>query len=172
MPTHAEQRNLPFSPAQVCALVADVEKYPEFLPWCTGVRVRKQNGETFEADLLIGFKMIRERYTSRVTVLCPEAVHVEYLKGPFKYLNNRWHFIENEDGTTTIDFYIDFEFKNRVLQKLIGALFGEAVSVMVSAFEKRAYKVYGQDGLHRGGKTSPQSAQGHGHSRRQSGTSS
>lgn len=145
MPTHAEKRSLPFSPDQLFGLVADVEKYPEFLPWCVGARIRKRDGDVFFADLVIGFKMIRERYTSKV-VLDPQGgrIDVHYTEGPFQHLNNHWIFHPTPDGGTIIDFYVDFEFRSKLLQKVIGTLFNEAVKLMVSAFEKRAQQLYGR----------------------------
>jgi coenzyme Q-binding protein COQ10 len=143
MPTHAEKRRLPFSQAQLFDLVATVEKYPEFLPWCLNARIRKREGDVFWADLVIGFKMIRERFTSKVTLSGPSRVDVTYSDGPFKYLNNHWIFEEDGDGTV-IDFYVDFEFRSALLQKLIQPLFSEAVSRMVAAFEKRAHQLYDQ----------------------------
>ncbi|MGE4279528.1 MAG: type II toxin-antitoxin system RatA family toxin [Magnetospirillum sp.] len=144
MPTHAEKRPLPYTVDQLFDLVADVEKYPEFLPWCVGARIRKRDGDVFFADLVIGFKMIRERYTSKVTLdRDAKRIDVVYTEGPFQYLNNHWAFVPNEDGTTTIDFFVDFEFKSKILQKVIGTLFNEAVKLMVGAFEKRANQLHG-----------------------------
>ena len=142
MPTHAEDRFLPFAQDQLFELVADVERYPEFLPWCTGVRVFKREGDVIYADLMVGFRMIRERFTSRVTLSRPGRIDVEYLRGPFRYLNNHWVFIPRDDGCV-IDFYIDFEFRSRLLQRLMGPLFNEAVRRMVSAFDGRARALYG-----------------------------
>lgn len=144
MPTHAEKRLLPYTPEQLYVLVAEVERYPEFLPWCLAARIRKREGTTFWADLVIGFKMIRERFTSRVK-LSPEErrIDVEYTDGPFKYLNNHWIFEPRPDGQCEIDFYVDFEFKNRMLQGLMTVLFDEAVRRMVNAFEARAKALYG-----------------------------
>jgi coenzyme Q-binding protein COQ10 len=143
MPTHAEQRYLPYRPDQLFDLVADVEKYPEFLPWCVASRIRKRDGDIFFADLVIGFKMIRERYTSRVG-LDRQAMRIDvaYTEGPFHHLTNHWIFETAPDGGTMIDFYVDFEFKSKLLQKVIGALFGEAVRLMVSSCEKRAGQLY------------------------------
>ena len=142
MPTHAEERHLPFSQQQLFYLVADIERYPEFLPWCAACRVTKHEGRLIEADLLIGFKMVRERFTSRVTLSAPDRIDVQYLDGPFRYLNNHWVFKPTEDGCV-IDFYIDFEFRSRLLQRLMGPLFNEAVRRMVSAFDSRARALYG-----------------------------
>ncbi len=144
MPTHAEERLLPYSQEQLFDLVADVERYPEFLPWCTACRITKRDGRVIEADLIIGFKMIRERFTSRVTLSAPGRIDVEYLHGPFRYLNNHWLFRPTGDGCV-IDFYIDFEFRSRILQGLMGPVFNEAVRRMVSAFESRARALYGNN---------------------------
>lgn len=145
MPTHAERRFLPYSRDQLFDLVADVERYPEFLPWCVGLRVLSRGDNVIEADLMIGFKMLRERFTSRVTLSPPGRIDVEYLNGPFRYLNNHWLF-EPRDGGCEIDFFIDFEFRSRLLRKLIEPLFNEAVRRMVAAFEVRARRVYGTPG--------------------------
>ena len=143
MPTHAERRKLPYSDEQLFDLVADVERYPEFLPWCLGARVRERRDNVITADLLIGFKMVRERFTSRVELDRPGRIHVSYAEGPFRYLNNHWQFIPQDDGCCLIDFYVDFEFRSRMLQKIIGVLFNEAVKRMVGAFETRARQLYG-----------------------------
>ncbi len=143
MPTHAEQRAMPYSCEQMYDLVAGVDKYPEFLPWCLASRITKREGDVFYADLIIGYKMIREKFGSRVTASRPDHVHVEYLSGPMKHLSNHWRFLPQADGTCIIDFYVDFEFKNPVLQKLIAVFFEEAVKRMVGAFEARAQKLYG-----------------------------
>lgn len=143
MPTHAEQRVLPYSPHQMYELVADVEKYPEFLPWCIGARIRKRRDREITADLVIGFKMIRERFTSHVRLDRDNMrIDVNYLEGPFKYLNNHWVFFDHEQGCM-IDFYVDFEFRTRVLQRMMEPLFNEAVKRMVRAFEHRADQLYG-----------------------------
>ena len=143
MPTHAEQRLLPYTDQQLFDLVADVERYPEFLPWCIGARVRERSATLVVADLLIGFKMVRERFTSRVTLDRPRHIDVSYTEGPFRYLNNHWEFIPQSGGGCLIDFYVDFEFRSRMLQKIIGMLFNEAVKRMVGAFEARARQLYG-----------------------------
>lgn len=147
MPTHAENRHLPYTKKQLFDLVAGVERYPQFLPWCTAARITRRQGPTFWADLVVQFKVFRERFSSKVTLHPYEQIDVEYIQGPFRYLNNHWHFIEAEDGGCIIDFYVDFEFKSRVLQKMIGLLFNEAVSRMVGAFEARARQLYGESGI-------------------------
>jgi coenzyme Q-binding protein COQ10 len=144
MPTHAEQRVLPYRPDQLFDLIADIERYPEFLPWCVAARIRSRKEHEVVADLVIGFKMIRERFTSRVKLDRPNhRIDVTYAEGPFKYLNNHWVFEELPDGTTRIDFFVDFEFRSAMLQKIIGVLFNEAVRRMVAAFEARAKALYG-----------------------------
>jgi coenzyme Q-binding protein COQ10 len=143
MPTHAEKRVLPYTPEQLFDLVAEVERYPEFLPWCLAARIRSREGNTITADLLIGFRMFRERFTSKVVLDRPRRIDVSYAEGPFKYLNNHWIFEPMPGGGTCIDFYVDFEFRSALLQKLIGLLFNEAVRRMVAAFEGRAKQLYG-----------------------------
>ena len=143
MPTHAEQRFLPYAPEKLYDLVADVERYPEFLPWCVGARVLSHDDKVIYADIMIGFKMFRETFTSKVTLNPPDRVDVDYQKGPFKHLKNHWEFISHPDGCL-IDFYIDFEFRSRILRNLIEPLFNEAVRRMVSAFEVRARSIYGE----------------------------
>lgn len=147
MTTHAEQRNLPYTPEQLFALVADVQKYPEFLPWCLSCTIKRQEEEAFYADLIIGYKMVREKFGSKVTLNAPDHIHVEYLSGPMKYLSNHWRFIREDNGSCTIDFFVDFEFKSRLLQNLMGVFFNEIVRRMVSAFEGRARDLYGESGL-------------------------
>ena len=143
MPTHAEQRVLPYTPEQLFALVADIERYPEFLPWCVGARIRERSANLIIADLIIGFRMFRERFTSRVAFDPPRRIDVEYTEGPFRYLNNHWVF-EKAPGGCRIDFFVDFEFKSRLLQRVIEMLFHEAVRRMVAAFEHRAEQLYGR----------------------------
>ena len=143
MPTHAERRRLPYRQDQLFNLVADVERYPEFLPWCLAARIRERGPNLVIADLLIGYKMVRERFTSRVVLSRPGRIDVSYSEGPFKYLTNHWLFEPQPDGGTLIDFYVDFEFRSKMLQKLMGMFFNEAVRRMVAAFEARAHQLYG-----------------------------
>jgi coenzyme Q-binding protein COQ10 len=142
MPTHAEERVLPYTPEQLFALVAEVERYPEFLPWCVGARIKERRPDLIVADLIIGFRMFRERFTSRVSLDRPRRIDVAYADGPFRYLNNHWTFAPHPEGCR-VDFFVDFEFKSRLLQKVIEVLFSEAVRRMVGAFEKRARDLYG-----------------------------
>jgi len=150
MPTHAETRELPYSADQMFALIADVAAYPEFLPWCSAARIRARKpqadgSEVIEADLVISFKVFRERFGSRV-VLKPEAkrIDVAYLDGPFRYLNNHWQFRELDEGRCEADFFVDFEFRSRTLQAIIGVVFNEAMQRIVRAFEARAEELYGR----------------------------
>jgi coenzyme Q-binding protein COQ10 len=142
MPTHAERQLVPYRPDQLFELVADVGRYPEFLPWCVGARVRSRTETEEVADLTIGFGPFRESFTSRVTLDRPRRVRVRYERGPFRYLNNQWDFIPHSHGTE-VDFFVDFEFRSRILQAAIGVVFNEAVRRMVNAFHRRAQQVYG-----------------------------
>lgn len=142
MPTHAERKVLPYSPEQMFDLVADVGKYPTFLPWCAGARVKSQTDTELVADLKIGFGPFREGFTSQVTLERPEKIVVKYENGPFRYLNNQWTFKAHPKGCE-VSFFVDFEFKSRLLQSAIGVVFNEAVRRMVNAFLKRARDVYG-----------------------------
>lgn len=128
---------MPQSADQLYELVTDVEDYPNFLPWCIALRIRSRDEAEIRADMVVGFKMLREKFTSKVTLTPKTRIDVEYLDGPFRYLENRWLFAEKEGGCE-IDFYIDFEFRSRLLQKVMEPLFHEAVRRMVRAFEKRA----------------------------------
>jgi coenzyme Q-binding protein COQ10 len=142
--THSEQRALPHSSEQLFGLVADVEKYPEFLPWCVGARICSRESDLLVAELMIGFNGLNEHFTTQVKLdRGAMKIDVIYQEGPFKYLNNRWLFMSKSAGTCDLDFFIDFEFKSRLLQALMGPLFGEAVRRMVGAFESRALHLYG-----------------------------
>ena len=143
MPKHVEKRVLSYSPQQMFDIVADVERYPQFLPWCLGTRVTKQDSDSLDADMLIGFRMFRERFGSHVELDRPNReINVRYTHGPFRYLVNHWRFLPHAEGCE-IDFSVDFEFRSRLLQKIMGALFTEAVHRMVGAFETRASEIYG-----------------------------
>ncbi len=143
MPAHRETRVFPYTPEQVFELVADVERYPEFLPWCVACRIaRRESCTAFTVDLAVGFKMVREYFTSRVVLERGNAITVEYLNGPFEYLTNEWKFTAVPEGAK-VEFYLAFEFRSKILQKLIGVLFEKAVRRMVAAFEIRAAKLHG-----------------------------
>ena len=143
MPTHTEKRIVPFTAEQMFDLVASIERYPEFLPWCRGSRIRRREGNVVYADLIIGWKMFRERFTSRVAFDRPHTIEVTYLDGPLKHLQNRWHFMPLPGGRCEIDFFVDFEFRSPLFQKAVALLFNEVVTRMVRAFEERARRLYG-----------------------------
>ena len=143
MPRHRETRTVPYQPEQMFDLVADVGSYPQFLPWCVGARVRNASETENISDLTIGFGPFRESFTSRVALQRPALIQVRYQNGPFKYLNNEWRFSPDPAGCR-IDFWVDFEFRSKILQVAIGAVFQEAVHRMVSAFLTRARVVHGR----------------------------
>jgi coenzyme Q-binding protein COQ10 len=150
MPTHAEQRVRPYTADQLFRLVAGVEDYPKFLPWVSGARIRKRRTledgrRQIEADLVVSFKVFRERFASRVTMDDEnKIIDVEYIDGPFRYLNNHWEFRDRPaEDRAVVDFYVDFEFKSRTLQALIGQVFNTAMQRIVRAFEDRAAEIYG-----------------------------
>ncbi|WIY24885.1 type II toxin-antitoxin system RatA family toxin [Parasedimentitalea psychrophila] len=147
MPSHSEIRHLPFTAQQMYDLVADVAHYPEFLPWCSAARIRgssqRDDAVIMEADLVISFKVFRERFGSRVTLYPKDQkIVTEYLDGPFRYLSSTWSFAAAEGGCE-VSFYVDFEFKNAILQGIIGVVFNEAMQRIVRAFERRASELYG-----------------------------
>ncbi len=147
MPRHSETRFLPYTAAQMYDLVADVAKYPEFLPWTAAARVRSRQmegaAEIMIADLVISFKVFRERFTSRVTLMeAARQIDTDYLDGPVKYLHSTWKFAE-ADGGCEVFFEVDFEFKSRLLQGAAGMFFNEAMQRVVRAFEARAKELHG-----------------------------
>lgn len=147
MLTHIEQKTLPYTLEQMYALVAAVDQYSEFLPWCVASRINSRESDAvFYADLVVGYKMIRERFASKVVVEDGKSIHIEYLKGPLKHLQNHWRFSEAEDGSCLIDFSVEFEFKNKALQGVAQLFFREVIHRMTDAFEARAIEVYGVKG--------------------------
>ncbi len=143
MPEHRETRNLPYTPEQMFDLVADVARYPEFLPWVTAARIRSDDPAAMVADMVVGFKGLRERFTSKVEKHRPDRIHVDYVDGPLKFLRNEWHFAARDDGGCRIDFVVAFAFKNRVFEAIAGQVFGTALRRMIGAFEDRAKVLYG-----------------------------
>ena len=141
MPRHVETRILPYTPEQVFDLVADIGRYPEFLPWIQAMRITSNDGHIVVADMVVGFKMVRERFTSRVTLDRPLTIHVDYIAGPLKYLRNDWRF-EAAPGGTLVHFAVDFEFASRLFERLAGMFFSEAFRRMVASFEARAAVLY------------------------------
>jgi len=143
MPKYTENRVLGHPPQRMFELVADVERYPEFLPWCLGARITKREETSLDADMLIGFHMIRENFGSHVELdRDNRRIDVRYTHGPFRYLINHWQFLTHSEGCE-INFSVDFEFRSRFLQKIMGIVFTEAVHRMVHAFESRAREIYG-----------------------------
>ena len=152
MPSHHEIKVLPYTADQMYALVADVAEYPKFLPWTAAARIRTRTpitgvngaGEVMEADLVISFKVFRERFGSRVT-LWPEVrkIDTEYLDGPFRHMKSTWAF-RDVAGGCEVEFFVDFEFKNAILQGIIGMVFNDAMQRVVRAFERRAAELHGK----------------------------
>jgi coenzyme Q-binding protein COQ10 len=147
MPTHSETKRLPYTAQQMYDLVADVASYPKFLPWNSAARIRSrtpiEDGEVMEADLVISFKVFRERFGSRVTLRPgPMKIDTEYLEGPFRHMRSTWGFRDIEGGCE-VEFFVDFEFRNALLQGIIGVVFNDAMQRVVRAFERRAADLYG-----------------------------
>lgn len=134
---------LPYTPAQMFDLVADVRRYPEFLPWVVALRVRDDSATATVADMIVGFKGLRESFTSKVEKERPHRIQVEYIDGPLKYLRNDWRFEPDGQGGCRVTFCVDFQFKNRLFERLAGQVFDAALRRMIGAFEARAHKLYG-----------------------------
>ena len=143
MPHIAEKRRLPWSPEQMFDLVADVRRYPEFLPWVVATRIRSENESEMIADMLVGFSALKEKFTSRVRFDRPTGIVVEYLDGPLRKLENNWAFAPDGEGACIVDFQVDFAFRNVIFEKLAGQYLDSAFRKMVGAFETRAEKLYG-----------------------------
>ena len=143
MPRHTETRNICYSPEQMFDLVADVRSYQHFLPWIAAVRVRSDTPNLMIADLVVGFKSIKETFASRVAKDRPRSINVDYLEGPLKYLHNSWTFEPDGKGGTEIHFCVDFAFKSRIFETLAGQMFDRALRRMIGAFETRAHELYG-----------------------------
>ncbi len=146
MPRHSETRNLPYTPEQMFDLVADVKRYQEFLPWVSATRVRSNSETLMLADLVVGFRSLKETFTSRVTKHRPSEIVVDYVDGPLKYLKNRWEFRPDGKGGTDVEFCVDFAFKSRIFEALAGQMFDRALRRMTAAFETRAHELYGSGG--------------------------
>ena len=145
MPQHSETRALPYSPEQMFALVADVARYGEFLPWVSAIRVRSDSESLMVADMIVGFKGLRETFSSRVSKERPGRIHVDYLDGPLKYLRNDWVFRDDGKGGCLVDFHVDFAFKSRMFEMIAGQVFDRALRRMTAAFEARAAALYGPE---------------------------
>lgn len=149
MPSHHERQALPYSPQQLFDMVADIERYPEFLPWCHSARILTRENNLLLAELRIGFKQLRESYVSRVALRRPDApdapgsIDVDLVRGPFEFLVNRWKFLPRPEGGTEVDFFLDFRFRSRLLEAMLGGLFAKATAQMGEAFAERAKQLYG-----------------------------
>ena len=150
MPRHTETRHMPYSPEQMFDLVADVKRYQEFLPWVAATRIRSDSETLMIADLVVGFKSLKETFASRVTKERPRSVTVEYIEGPLKYLHNSWEFEPDGEGGTRINFCVDFAFRSRIFETLAGQMFDRALRRMIGAFEDRAHQLYGPGGASSG----------------------
>lgn len=148
MPSHQEKRILPYSAEQLFDLVMDIEKYPVFLPWCLGARINARSKHEVSADVIVGYKMFRERFSSRVHYIRPNAIEVEYLKGPMRHLQNKWVFTNIRAGQCEVDFYVDFSLESKIFEKLVDQFFHKALVKMINAFEARAIALYGGGELH------------------------
>ena len=145
MPGIRETRRLPYSAQQMFDLVADVDRYPEFLPWVLATRVRSDSETEMVADMLVGFNALREKFTSRVEKSRPDLIRVHYIDGPLRDLDNTWRFADRGEGACEIDFDVEFTFRNAMFQKLAGQYFEKAFRKMVAAFETRAQQLYGSN---------------------------
>jgi coenzyme Q-binding protein COQ10 len=142
MPRHTEQRFLPYTPEQLFDLVADVGRYQEFLPWVAATRIRSNSATETTADLVVGFRALKETFTSRVRKSRPHEIVIDYVEGPLKYLHNSWKF-RPAPGGSEVDFCVDFAFRNRIFEALAGQMFDRALRRMIGAFEERAAVLYG-----------------------------
>jgi coenzyme Q-binding protein COQ10 len=145
MPRHSETRILPYTPEQLFDLVADVGRYQEFLPWVAATRIRSDSETEMVADLVVGFKALKETFASRVRKVRPGEIEIDYIEGPLKHLNNVWRF-RAVPGGTEVDFCVDFAFRNRIFEAIAGQMFDRALRRMIGAFEDRARILYGDSG--------------------------
>jgi coenzyme Q-binding protein COQ10 len=143
LPRHHETRELPYSDEQMFALVTDIARYPEFLPWVVALRIRDDSEHETVADMIVGFKGLRESFSCRVHKQRPHEVIVSYIDGPMKHLGNVWHFHALEGGGCRVDFMVDFAFRSRMFEALAGQMFDKALRKMIAAFETRADELYG-----------------------------
>jgi coenzyme Q-binding protein COQ10 len=156
MPSHSETRIVPYSSGQLFELVMDIERYPEFLPWCIGARINDFSANDLDADVVIGYKMFREKFSSRVHFTRPGAkapnensgrgasgeIEVEYLKGPMRHLHNKWVFTDLKQNQCQVEFYVDFSLKTKVFESIVDQFFHRALVKMIDAFELRAVELY------------------------------
>lgn len=142
MPRHTETRILPYTPEQLFDLVADVGRYQEFLPWVAATRVRSNSETQMVADLIVGFRALKETFTSKVHKARPHEIEIDYVEGPLKHLHNSWKFAPAPGGGTKVDFCVDFAFRNRLFEAIAGQMFDRALRRMIGAFEERANVLY------------------------------
>jgi coenzyme Q-binding protein COQ10 len=142
MPRHEEQATLAYVADELFAVVADVKDYPLFVPWCSGARIQREDQREIIADLVIGFGPFQESFTSQVTLDRPRQVLVRAIEGPLEHLTNTWSFTPTTDGTTHVDFIIDFQFKSHLLDHVANSMFHEATTRMMSAFASRVHLLH------------------------------
>lgn len=145
MPKHVETRRLPYRPDQMFDLVADIARYPDFLPWVAAARVRSENASEIVADLIVGFGGFKERFTSRVVKQRPGRLSVDYRDGPLKFLRNDWTFTSDGAGGCCVGFHVEFAFRSRIFEVVAGQVFDRALRRMIAAFEARAAFLYGAE---------------------------
>lgn len=144
MTNHKETRVLAYTPQQLFDLVAAVERYPEFIPWCKAARVIKRTEDMIIADLIIGYKMFNENFTSEVELNAPHNIAVRYMSGPLSHLHNQWQFKPYGKNGCELTFHVDFDFRSSFLRSAMEMFFDKALLKMVSAFEQRAGELYGK----------------------------
>jgi len=143
MPQHHESRVLPYTPEQLFELVAAIESYPEFLPWCKGARILSRTPTAVKADLIIGYKMFQEKFTSEVTLDRPRSISVSYASGPLSHLSNQWGFKASGQGRCELSFHVAFDLRSTILKAALEPFFDKALTKMAAAFEARAQQLYG-----------------------------
>jgi len=143
MPKHEEMRSLPYSAKQMFDLVAEIEKYPDFLPWCKRAEILSREGKRVVADLVIGYKIFQEKFTSEVVLNRPHSIIVHYRSGPLSHLSNSWEFKSLGQKKCELSFQLDFDFHSTFLRTTMNLFFEKALSKMVACFEVRAKELYG-----------------------------
>jgi coenzyme Q-binding protein COQ10 len=145
MPHHSEKRILPYTPQQLFDLIADVGRYPEFLPWCKAARVLHRDDRGLTADLVIGYRIFTEKFRSQVLFDRPNKIEVRYLSGPMSHLRNQWEFKPKGKGKCELSFEVDFDFRSSLLGAAMEMFFDKAIMKMVASFESRAAELYGKE---------------------------
>ena len=142
MPAHTETRIVPYTSEQLFDLVMDIEKYPEFLPWCIDAKINKVSKNNLDADITIGYKFFRENFSSRVHFVKNKEIDIEYIKGPMQHLHNKWKFKDLKNGECEVEFFVDFSFKTRFFESVIEQFFDRVLVKMINSFEERASDLY------------------------------